>query len=181
MRILIDCDDTIWNLLEAWVSVLNSRYNTAVIWSNIETWDVSASFPELTKQQVYEPLCEDELWKLVKPKFDAVKYIPKLYEEGHEIYFVTSTDYRNIKYKVKLLEDYFPDIPIQNLITTYHKHLIIGDILIDDYINNFKDRPSGGILFTTAYNKQFNAEEYGLHRCDSWEDVYNYINQIKPV
>lgn len=180
MRILIDCDDTIWNLLEAWVTILNERYDENVIWNHIDNWDVSLAYPNLTKQQIYEPLCEEKLWTLVKPKFDAVKYVPKLYEEGHEIYFVTTTDYRNIEFKVKLLEDYFPDIPIQNLITTYHKNLIRGDILIDDYINNFKER-SSGILFTTTYNKEFNVEELGLHRCDNWEEIYNYINEIKPV
>lgn len=180
MRILIDCDETIWNLLEAWVNVLNERYDKTVIWDQINNWDMSFAYPDLTKQQIYEPLCEDNLWKLVKPKFDAIKYIPKLYEEGHEIYFVTSTDYRNIQYKVKLLEDYFPDIPVQNLITTYHKELIIGDILIDDYINNFKNR-SSGILFTTSYNKDINEKEFGLHRCSNWEEIYEYINQIKPV
>jgi len=180
MRILIDCDDTIWNLLEAWCNFLNNKYNKNVKWNSINNWDMSLAYSDLTKQQIYEPLCEEELWRLVKPKFDAVKYVPKLYEEGHEIYFVTTTDYRNIKFKVKLLEDYFPDIPIQNLITTYHKNLISGDILIDDYINNFKERASG-ILFTTSYNKDIDEKEFGLHRCDSWEEIYDYINQIKPV
>lgn len=180
MVILIDCDDTIWNLLEAWVSVLNDRYDKNVIYSTVSNWDMSLAYPDLTKQQIYEPLCEETLWQLVKPKFDAIKYIPKLYEEGHEIYFVTSTDYRNIQYKVKMIEDYFPDIPIQNLITTYHKELIKGDILIDDYINNFKDRDKG-IIFTTSYNKDIDEKNYGLYRCDDWEAIYNYINEIKPV
>lgn len=180
MIILIDCDETIWNLLEAWVSVLNKRYNENVLWQNVNTWDMSAVYPNLTKQQIYEPLCEEELWELVKPKFDAVKYVPKLYEEGHEVYFVTSTDYRNIKFKVKLLEDFFPDIPIQNLITTYHKNLIKGDILIDDYINNFKG-VDGGILFTAPYNKDIDVESLGLYRCNDWEEIYNHINDIKLI
>lgn len=180
MIILIDCDETIWNLVEAWVHVLNNKYEKFIIWDQIDNWDMSFAYPDLTKQQIYEPLCENELWGLVKPKFDAIKYIPKLYEEGHEIYFVTATDYRNIQYKVKMLEDYFPDIPIQNLITTYHKELIKGDILIDDYINNFKDRESG-ILFTTSYNKDIDAEKYGLYRCDNWEEIYKLINKIKPI
>lgn len=180
MKILVDCDDTIWNLLDVWVDILNKRYGKTVKSTDVINWDMSLTYPDLEKYQIYEPLCEEELWKSIKPKFDAIKYIAELCKEGHEIFFVTTTDYRNIQYKIKLLETYFPDVPIENVIITYHKDMIIGDILIDDYINNFKNRDSG-ILFTAPYNKDIDVEKLGLHRCDNWEDIYNYINKIKIV
>lgn len=180
MRILVDCDDTIWDLLDAWLDFLNKKYDKKVRAEDVLYWDMSLAYPDLEKQQIYEPLTDESLWKSVKPKFDAIKYIALLCQEGHEIYFVTATDYRNIQFKVKLLETYFPDVPICNLIITHHKNLIKGDILIDDYINNFKERDCG-ILFTAPYNKEIDVRNYGLHRCDNWEEIYNYINKIKPV
>ena len=61
LTILVDMDDTIENLAEAWVAYLNARHQTSTDLSDITDWDISKAFPTLTKEQVYAPLLEDAL------------------------------------------------------------------------------------------------------------------------
>ena len=53
LTILVDMDDTIENLAEAWVAYLNARHQTSTNLSDITDWDISKAFPTLTKEQVY--------------------------------------------------------------------------------------------------------------------------------
>ena len=54
--ILVDMDDTMEELLPAWVVYLNNKYHTNVNPNGITDWDIENFFPELTKEQVFE-LC----------------------------------------------------------------------------------------------------------------------------
>ena len=60
LTILIDMDDTLEDLLGAWVSYLNTQYGTNVHKEDIRQWDISVAFPSLSKTQVYEPILLDE-------------------------------------------------------------------------------------------------------------------------
>lgn len=48
--LLIDADDTIEDLLSAWLKSLNDKYGTNVCNDEITDWDVSKFFPTLTKE-----------------------------------------------------------------------------------------------------------------------------------
>lgn len=76
--LLIDVDDTIEDLLSAWLKSLNDKYGTNVCNDEITDWDVAKFFPTLTREQVFEPLHCDEFWETVKPKPDAVEYVKKI-------------------------------------------------------------------------------------------------------
>ena len=84
--ILIDIDDTIENLCETWVDWLNKQYGTSVEYNKITEWDTSKFFPNLTKEQVFEPLHNPKLWDYVQPKPGAVEYVKKLIDEGYNVY-----------------------------------------------------------------------------------------------
>ena len=73
--ILSDMDDTIENLGDAWVNLLNDRYGTDVVWDNIRQWDMSKQFPGLTREQIFGVLYEKDFWRRVQPKKDAVEYV----------------------------------------------------------------------------------------------------------
>ena len=78
LTILVDMDDTIENLAEAWVDYLNARHQTSTSLSDITDWDISKAFPTLTKEQVYAPLFEDAFWNWVKPMKGASEALQKL-------------------------------------------------------------------------------------------------------
>ena len=179
ITILIDIDDTIECLGEAWISWLNQKYGTSVLWNDITDWNVNKFFPLLTKEQVYEPLNEPDFWKNVKPKQGAVEYVKKLQDDGFKIYLCTSTDYRNIKPKYEeVIQKYFPYIEWKQIIVTSNKQMIEADFLVDDGVHNLKGGKFVKILMDAPHNRNFNAEENDMFRVKDWETTYSLIKTL---
>ena len=176
--ILIDVDDTIENLCDAWCKRLNKIHGTNVNWWDIEQWDLSVYFPKLTRLQLFAPLLEDDFWKTVKPKDKAAYYMQKLINDGYEIFLCTSTHYTNVKAKFEyVIKPYFPFIEWERVIVCDKKQMIKADYLVDDGIHNLVDGDYKKILFTAPHNKNCDVEKYGFHRADNWEQVYDIITK----
>ena len=182
MTILIDIDDTIENLCEEWCKLLNKKYECNVDYKQVTDWDISKFFPNLTREQVFEPLHHPEIWYLLKPKKGATKYIKKLIDDGNDIYLCTSTDYRNIKPKYEgVIQRYFPYIKWSQVIVTSNKQMIKADILIDDGVHNLVGGDYKKILITAPHNSLYNAEANGMYRADNWKSVYKTIKSIRGM
>lgn len=77
-------DDTIENLGIAWVNMLNERYNLEANFEDSKEFDLCKLFPSLKPEAVYGPLYNPDLWKNVAPKEDAIEYVKRLIDDGHE-------------------------------------------------------------------------------------------------
>ena len=174
--ICVDMDDTIENLLESWIRYLNIKYNLNKKTEEVTDWDMQVLYPELTKTQLYEPLLDSNFWKLVTPKEDAIIYLRQLFEEGHNIYICTCSHYATIKDKFEsIILKYFNFIDWNHCIIIANKQLISCDIMIDDGIHNLVGGNYYKFLFTSPYNKNYNAEENGMTRVSNWKEVYEKI------
>ena len=174
--ILIDMDDTIEDLVPAWVAWLNKKYGLMVDYNSVYDWNMSLTFPQLTKEQIREPLSLEDFWKTVKPKPDAIKYIQKLLEDGYKIKIVTASYYNTLTYKVEhVLFKYFPFITWEDVIVCYDKSIIKGTCLIDDGFHNLIGFSGNRILFDTSYNKKYDERKFNMIRVFSWEAIYEYI------
>ena len=166
-------------MCQAWCEWLNDHYNTDVSYEDISEWKIYKFFEGIPKEEVYKPLFEEEFWKTVTPKLDAIKYMNILNEEGYDIYLCTSTDYRNVRVKFEsIVQKYFPYISWNKVIVCNKKQMISGDILIDDGVHNLVGGSYLKILLTTPHNRSFDAEGNGIFRADNWEDIYNIIHLI---
>lgn len=183
MKILVDMDDVLEDLLGIWVAVLNARHDLHVKQEDIVEWDMSKAFPTLTRKEIFMPLSMEGFWMLMTPKRDADKYIPMLQHEGHEIYVVTATHYDTIAMKMKhVVERWFPSIPYNHVIVAYNKQMIKGDVLIDDYLPNLIGGEYEKLLFNAPYNMSFSDEEllhYGVKRVNDWSEAYQAIKEIE--
>lgn len=175
----IDMDDTLENLLDAWVEYLNSKYGTSVKSSEIVEWEVYKFFPTLTDQQIYEPLYNEEFWKTVKPKEDAQEYLQRLYDEGFKIFIVTCSHYASIQPKVEnCLLKYFPYVNWRDIITLRYKQMLNLNVLVDDYHKNLTDAPYKGILIDRPYNQTFKEDGTNIVRVHNWNEVYEHIQKL---
>lgn len=180
IKIIVDMDDTIIWLLPVWVNWLNQKYNLSVNWEEIKEWDMSLTFPQLTKSQIYEPLTTEEIWDEVVPRGGAVEALYKLHKSGYDIYICTATDYRNVKPKFeRVIERYFPFIDWKHIIVTSNKQMIYADFIIDDAPQNL----IGGcqkhqILIDAPHNKDVSVSQFGIHRMERWDRIYFYIQYV---
>lgn len=180
MIILVDMDDTIENLTEAWINYANKRFGTAVNAADVTTWDPSEAFPTVSHEEIYALLLEDELYETVEPFEGAAHYLQKLISDGHEVFIVTNSPYQVMKAKMeKVLFRHFPFIDWKHVIITGSKPLISGNVLIDDGVHNLLGGDYSKLLFTAPHNRSFDAEGNSMVRVDSWKMIYNILSAQK--
>lgn len=196
LTILVDMDDTIEELLIHWIAYLNQEYGTDVKMDDITGWSVQDAFPDLTAEQVYRPLTEDDFWRSVTPKPDAQQYLHKLMEDGHEIYITTSSTYKTIPAKMEyVLFRYFPWISWDHVVIATKKQMIHGDVMVDDGPHNLEDGCYYKILMDAPHNRRYKPPRNGFFqekkfvpvldklrnhmiRIKNWEEAYNVITNL---
>lgn len=179
MKILVDMDDTIEQLLDAWVRGVNAKYGRNVTYDEITSWDVSAAYPGLTRDQVYAIPRQPGFWGTVKPIPGAAEGLKHLMAAGHEVYIVTASEHHAIQEKMDdLLFRYFPFLSWKQVIITDRKQIIRGDVLIDDGIHNLEGGDYVKILMTAPHNRDYDAEANGMIRVRSWEEIEEVIEQL---
>ena len=179
LTILVDMDDTIENMLVEWINILNERYSRTVTPDDVKSWKLNKAYPGLTEQQVYSPLYTEELWRNVRPKWDAVYYLKLLQEDGHDIYVTTSSNFNTIRVKVtSILERYFPFIPWDHVIVASKKQMIRGDVMIDDGPHNLIGGDYIRVLMDAPHNRGFMEEKCGMTRVKTWAEIYELIQSI---
>lgn len=125
----------------------------------------------------------NKYYRFIEPILDASTYINKLYEDKHEIVFITR---RKKDFNTKNITQKW--LKMNNF--KYNK-LFLGvsdkgklcseeniDLFIDNEeknIYNVLDYGIDCILFGTDYNK----DEKELFRLESWKEIYDYINEVK--
>ncbi len=181
MTILVDMDDTIEQLLKAWVNRANEKFGRNVSLDEITAWNVAAPYPGLTREQIYGVIYEPGFWSGVEPMPGAAEALKHFMEEGHQVFIVTATEIEHVEEKMKgLLFRYFPFLSWDQVIITSRKQMIRGDVLIDDGIHNLEGGDYKKILFTAAHNRNYDAEANGMIRVRNWDEVVKIIDGMMP-
>ena len=177
--ICIDMDDTIVNLLESWVKVLNQKHGTFVQVEQITDWDITKFFPMLSPNQIFEPLYQEDFWRNVKPKKDAVSYIKHLIDDGYRIYICTNSNYKTLKVKLdEVLFKHFIYFSPNDIIVTSNKQLIDADILIDDGVHNLVGGSYKKILMDAPHNQNFDEQKHNIFRAKNWREIYILVKKL---
>ena len=179
MRILVDMDDTIEQLLQAWLDGLNRQYGRNVAYDDIMDWDLTKAYPGLSFQEVYGVPLQPGFWKTVKPIPGAAEGLKKLMDDGHEVFIVTATPYQSVQEKMgDLLFHYFPFLKWDQLIITFRKQMIKGDVMIDDGVHNLEGGDYVKILMSAPHNLSYDAEANGMIRVRNWTEILDVIEKL---
>lgn len=179
MRILIDIDNTIENLIEIWVESLNQTYGTNVSPDDITDWDICRFFPTLTEKEVFSEIKKEGFWKKAEPIGGAPEYVKKLIDDGHEVYFCSATDCYDIRPKYEdFLCRYFPFVDWSHIIFCSNKQIIKADVLVDDGIHNLENGEYIKILYSQPQNSWYDEKKHGMYRVSDWKEAYELINSL---
>ncbi|MBQ3543400.1 MAG: hypothetical protein IJA34_00170 [Lachnospiraceae bacterium] len=178
LTILCDIDDVLINLLENWLNILNRTHSLNVNVNDVKSWDMTKVYPTLTKEQIFKPIYENEVWQTVKPMPQSQYYLKKLIDDGHQIYLVTATNFETCNVKIEKLISLFPYLHSSQIIIAQNKQMIRGDILIDDGVHNLISGNYIKILYSRPHNLSFDAERQNIIRLSNWEQIYKTISQI---
>lgn len=179
LTIFVDMDDTIEQLLKAWVIEANQRYGYSVSCDEVTDWDVTLAFPGLTMEQVYEIPTLPGFWKDVDPVPGAAEALQHFMAEGHDVYIVTATPYESVPEKMNdCLFKLFPFLKWDQLIITFHKQLLQGDVLIDDGVHNLEGGSYTKVLMTAPHNRSYDAEANGMIRVNNWSEAIAVVDRL---
>lgn len=176
MRIGVDMDDVLNNLVEFWIKCYNKDYNDNLSIEDIKSWDIG----EFTKagKDFYKYLGDEKLFKSLSIKPRAAEIIEKLCKE-HEVYIVTANASYNkgvCDDKVDFVKKYMPFFPIKNIIFIQNKGLLNLEVLIDDGLHNFEGFNGYRVIFDRPWNRI--EDDIHYYRMYCWdEEIVNTINE----
>lgn len=172
MIILVDVDGVIAPIHIEWIRLINKTFGDKLTEDDIDCWDAI-----MTKSKggakVFDLL--PHVYENTKPTVGALQGIRTLRNMGHKIVFVTSGIFLQ---KVEWIFEHGFSISKSrstpsDIILASDKSLIVGDVLIDDYYENFGDRKYP-ILFDACWNKDIQ----GYPRAFTLEDAVHMIENI---
>lgn len=173
LKIAIDLDGVIWDLVPPWVARYNELYNDNILVEEITDYDMSKVLKKATPDQIFNILEEEGFWNKVYPFEHSFEYLKKLNDE-YEVYVATKTYYSTFCHKVSRLIELFPFLNPNQVICINNKQLLKVDYLVDDYVNNLIGGTYGKIIIDAPYNRDI---DLCCLRARDLKDVYNYMKE----
>ena len=183
LTIYIDMDETLVNLVDPWLEILNDKLGNGHKFTreHCDMYDMTSTIP-LPAQSVMEPFHRPGFWENLPPLPGAVEFVRDIYNLGHKVYIAT-IPYRsdNCAWEKRLwVEEYLPFLnPDHDLILIRHKHLLPGDVIIDDNPELILKFKGVRILVDRPWNRdlrKYNMLESWFIRAHSWNRVREAIH-----
>lgn len=185
LTIGFDLDGVVVDSPQQVMNYVNERLGLNLRMNDFKTYSMEDALPDQYKWIIDTAFKDSAMWKKVGLIDGAYEVIKKLWDEGHEIYFVTSSLPQNLKKKIGHLArnlDFFPkDYVWRHTINTQCKQLIKLNVLVDDALFNLiGDREYYSICMDMPYNQT--SEPIPMFtRAYHWNDVYRKIKMIETL
>lgn len=184
MKIGIDIDNVIVNTTETVIDYINERLPVNLKIEDITTYSIEAALPVNYRWIVNQAFKDKEMWKQIKLITGCIEQIRILINQGHEVFFVTSSLPENLKKKINhLVRNLGGDL--KNYVETHtinirQKQLLKLDVLIDDCLENlYGEREYYSICFEYPWNsffKKISIEKFTY--ASSWMEIFNLIQSL---
>jgi len=179
MIVLVDMDGIVAKLEEPWLALYNKDYDDCLVSEDMTDFDWSKIVKPECGTKIFSYLATEGLFLNCEPYENSVDALLQLYLDKHELYFVTKA-HNLAKFavieKMDWVDKHFPFIGRDKVICTGYKHLIRGDVLIDDYHKNFRGFQGKKLLFDRPWNRS--ACEIDLVRVYTWDHVLYEIENM---
>lgn len=179
MKIGVDVDLTVVNLVDDWLSWLNSMTGQSLTKEDCNyDYAIGDYFKEALKPF---DLCPKDFWRaghiydLAKPIEGSIDYLKLLHKEGNEIIFISKIMGNHAESKKMFLNRYFPFH--SGIVFTDEKGLVDVDVMVDDrieFLNQFSEDVLK-ILIKTPY-KQNIKPRHVVHERSDWREIYLHIS-----
>lgn len=170
MRIFLDLDGVVGDILTPWLALYNYEFNDTVKPQDIKNWQIEFFVKPAARRRIYEYLDLPELYDLMKPMPGAVEGIAELRDAGHRAVIATHARPGHMGTKYKWCMKHKIINSADDYVETKDKGLLRGDILLDDYPGNLVGFVGLPILFDAPHNK-----DAVYRRVRNWSDFLEFI------
>lgn len=169
-RIWIDQDSVLYDLHTPWLAAHNADYpEHAATIDDHTSWDVTAACKAAgCSADMRSYFNWPSIWQEGMPLENSQRVV-QLWSDFKNVQLGVLTTAANamcMPYKHEWLSKYFPNIRDVIIVNNHLKHLVHGDILIDDGLHNLAHWRGIGICFTQPWNK-----DADVLRADDWNGV----------
>ncbi|MFS4415918.1 5' nucleotidase, NT5C type [Maribacter sp. 2307ULW6-5] len=168
MVVFIDMDEVIADTYGAHIEIYNREHRASLDPVQCLGKEVWHMVPEAHRDTVRNHARRRGFFKDLNPLPHSQEVIKEL-AGVHEVYIASAAMQfpNSLEEKSEWLDRHLPFIPWQNRILCGHKHILKGDVLIDDRSYNLKHFNGRGILFSSPHNAHTN----GFERARDWLEV----------
>ncbi|MGS0525055.1 5' nucleotidase, NT5C type [Zobellia nedashkovskayae] len=168
MVIFVDMDEVIADTYGAHIEIYNKEFKENLpldIFHGSEVWH---KVPEDRQQSVRDHARTRGFFRNLKLLPNAQEVLQKLHEK-HDVFIASAAMQfpNSLEEKSEWLDEHLPFIPWQNRILCGNKHILRGDVLIDDRSYNLKTFEGRPLLFTSPHN----VNTSGFERVNNWLEI----------
>ncbi len=192
LHILCDLDSIVADLLPVWLAAYNAEFNEHLEVKDVVNWLGQGDPVPVDRSDKLLSLVTGKMIASLDPVPGAVEYLKLLHDQGHTIHIVSAYSPEQpdtAAEKVRWTLRYLPFVSPRMITLMSQKHLIVGDVLVDDRPKTIKayramSHGKDALLCTIAY--PYNECVKDLYDCyaldyskpvDAWEQIYNAIRK----
>ena len=168
MTLFIDMDEVLADTYMAHIEIYNKDFGENLTQEECAGTEVWKMVPEDRQESVWRHAQQEGFFRELRPIADSIEVVKALAEKYDVFIASAAMQYPNsLREKSDWLDEYFPFIHWRNRILCGDKHILNGDILIDDRSYNLEQFKGRSLLFTSPHNINSN----GFERLLDWQDA----------
>jgi 5'(3')-deoxyribonucleotidase len=185
MNILLDCDGLLADFTGAVVALVNRRTGRTYTAEDVTQWDMLAALGEQhLAAELHREICQPGFCSKLQPFRGALAALNTLRHIGH-VTIVTAPYVGSVYWMGERLDWLRQHMGVRpsarDVIFAARKEQILGDVLIDDRVENVCDFARSGrpaILWDRPYNRAAELPT-DVSRALTWEDVYVRVRRLR--
>ena len=168
MILFVDMDEVMADTYGAHIEIYNNEFQEYLTLEGCIGREVWHNVPEDRQSSVRNHARNRGFFRDLKPIADSQAVLKKL-DAKYEVYIASAAMQfpNSLEEKSDWLDEHFPFIPWQKRILCGDKHVLRGDVLIDDRSYNLENFEGRTLLFTSPHNINTN----GYERVNNWLEV----------
>ena len=172
MTIFVDMDEVIADAYQAHIDIYQEEYGTSFVKEQCAGKEFWRMVPEAHQKSVKDHANRIGFFKNLKVIPDSQQVLKELFLK-YEVYIASAAMQfpYSLKEKSDWLDIFFPFIPWQHRILCGHKHILKGDVLIDDRSYNLEKFEGRRLLFTSPHN----TGQKEFERVSSWNQIASLL------
>lgn len=172
MRIFIDMDEVMADTYGMHLQLYNSEFGAELTLEECTGNEIYDMVPEECLASVREHVWQDGFFRGLNPIEDSQRVVKKLFDK-HDVYIASAAMQfpNSLVEKSEWLDEHFPFITWERRILCGHKHVLQGDVLIDDRSFNLETFGGRSIMFSSPHNHNVTKFE----RVNNWKEVEDLL------
>lgn len=168
MTIFVDMDEVIADAYIAHIEIYNQEFNAQLSLEDCFGREVWQCVPKEHQKNIKDHTRRIGFFRDLRVIPDSHEVLFEL-SKKHQVYIASAAMEfpDSLKEKSDWLDLYFPFIPWQNRILCGDKHILKGDVLIDDRSKNLKPFDGRSIMFSSPHN----VNENSFERARNWQEI----------